>query len=434
MAQDDERDAFVGAPLRVRRAALSSSPSDNTGRLAVPDADTPLLPPDSHFVTLTHALTWIAFGVSMSNDTLHDILYLDRYGEHVPQATLKEAVACLVKLGSGGRIAMRGKYRSGGDHDENALLNEAIEPIRLTDFRQFSYLDDELRHGEGLLFWSNEDATILDYVIGHGRKDSYLQVTVDRAHLLREFRPHGPMGWEPEAIHWSDLEPPALARVKELARDAETDEWWNWPQAATWVDARDLEHIATMRLTAERWKVERGYDPAVALGAERYLGSAYCADPEGTEQDLQGAIERGAIRTLGRETFDSPSRELRPLDWRGGKIVYNRTATLVSASNMLSEWACDIAVNRADLWKEFPAVDRCEAGNGGGTVPANRQLDHDAIRQRATQLREENPQLKIGPAAASVVAELGHNPKTGKPWDQRGIERLIAGLWEGGRG
>lgn len=419
MAQNVKRDDGRPTPLQARKDGCRS---------ATPDAGTPMLPPDNHFVSLTHALTWIAFGISMDNEHLHEVLNLDRFGDHDVIAGLTEAVACLAEEGSAGRVALLGKHCS--HHEASRLLNERIEPFRLTDYCKFSYFEDELRYGEGLLI-SCDDSALLDDVFGIDHADSYVDVTVSRADLLRRFRPHGPMGWEPQAIHWSDLASPSLERARELAREAETDEWWNWPQAAAWAGARNLEHIATMRLTAEQWRCERGYDPAVALGAERILGATYCADPEGTERDLIRAIERGAIRTLGRQTVDSPSRELEPLDWRGGKVVYNRTATLVSASNMLSEWACDIAVNRANLCKVFPAVNEGKGGEGGGKVPANRQLNHDAIRDRAAELRAGDPHLKIGPAAASIIAEIGHNPKTRKPWDHRGIEKLIAPLWKG---
>lgn len=44
-----------------------------------PPPDTSRLPPEGQFVTLSHALTWIAFGVSMGNDHLHEVLSLDRF-------------------------------------------------------------------------------------------------------------------------------------------------------------------------------------------------------------------------------------------------------------------------------------------------------------------------------------------------------------------
>lgn len=389
-----------------------------------PAPGTPLLPSEGQFVTLSHALTWIGLGVSMGNDHLHEVLSVDRYGEHDPQEAIRDAVTRLADLGSGGRVAIRGKYRSGRYDDEKTLLTEAIEPIRLTDYRQFSYLDDELRHGEGLLFWRNEDGTTLDYVVGDGRKDSYLQVTVNRADLLREFRPHGPMGWEPEAIHWSDLDPPSLARAKELAREAGADEWWNWPQAMAWVGGRSLEHIATMRLCAEQWRGRDDHQFDVVLGAERYLAQAYCATAPAAEDELQRTIERGAIRTLGRATVDSPSHELKPLDWRGGKVVYNRTATLVSASNLLSEWACDVAVNRSDLWREFRADGLAESpdnGSKGGRPP---EVDWDTMKRLAEDAVRAHPDIRRSRLADSLVAEYAEKVSVSAPV-KRTVERKL---------
>jgi hypothetical protein len=66
------------------------------------------------------------------------------------------------------------------------------------------------------------------------------------------------------------------------------------------------------------------------------------------------------------------------------------------------------------------------------TLPANRKLDHDKIIEQAAEMRTERSLISIGSAAASIVAELPPNPKTGKPRDKRHIERIIAHLWEGG--
>lgn len=61
----------------------------------------------------------------------------------------------------------------------------------------------------------------------------------------------------------------------------------------------------------------------------------------------------------------------------------------------------------------------------------NRTLDHDAIRQRATDLRIAQSGISKGSTAASIIAELGPSPRTGNNFDQRHIERLIAPLWAG---
>jgi len=90
-----------------------------------------------------------------------------------------------------------------------------------------------------------------------------------------------------------------------------------------------------------------------------------------------------------------------------------------------SDWVKFVA--KANAEKEFPPA----SGNGEGKVPANRQLDHKKILERVREMRAEQTGLSKGSAAASIVAELPPNPKTGKPRDQRGIERIIAHLWEG---
>ncbi len=64
--------------------------------------------------------------------------------------------------------------------------------------------------------------------------------------------------------------------------------------------------------------------------------------------------------------------------------------------------------------------------------PPNRQLNHDDIIGQATVMRSAQPRISKGSAAASIVADLPPNPRTGKPRDTRNIERIIAHLWGGG--
>lgn len=326
-----------------------------------PPADKQLLPPDSQFVTLSHALTWIAFGISMDCNQLHEVLTLDRYSRCDPQEAIKAAVAELVEIGRDARISMQGKFRLNHREEVRTLLTTPIEPIKFADYRQFNYLCDELRHGEGLTWWRTMHG-VVDRLAGGGRAESYIEIGVNRADLLRQYRPNGPIELNSDAILWSDLEPDVLERAKGLAREAESDEWWNWPQAVAWAGCRNIEHIATMRLCAEPWTRDRN-DHSIALGAEQFLGTAYCSNPERAERDLHRAIERGAVKTQGRYTSDGISEGLKPTDWRGGKVVFNRTATLVSAADTLSEWACDVAVSRADLMIEFPSIESALAAS-----------------------------------------------------------------------
>jgi|JI81BgreenRNA_FD_contig_31_7482601_length_1355_multi_5_in_0_out_0_1 hypothetical protein len=88
---------------------------------------------------------------------------------------------------------------------------------------------------------------------------------------------------------------------------------------------------------------------------------------------------------------------------------------------------------KRDDWVKFAArVDSAKKpAADNDLVPANRQLDHASIIERAARMLREQPNLSKGSAAASIVADLPSNPRTKRPRDTRHIERLIAHLWEG---
>ena len=87
-----------------------------------------------------------------------------------------------------------------------------------------------------------------------------------------------------------------------------------------------------------------------------------------------------------------------------------------------------VEVTRADLLQQFPVIPVAEKASRGRPP----ELDRDAVGKRARELREKQLGLSIGAAAASLAAEFGPNPKTEKPWDARGMEKIIAPLWKSG--
>jgi hypothetical protein len=200
-----------------------------------PPAEPPKLPPESPFIMLSEALTWIAFRVSMARDHLHEVLSLESYGGRVPQEAIKDAVAQLTALGSDGKVALRGKYQPSPNDDEKLLLTAKIDPIKLEDYRLFSYLEDELGYGEGLLFWRNADSSIIDRILGSGRKDSFLQVKVSRTDLLREFPPRMPL----------QVEGFRFLPGHNYTRDdpADTSPWWTVNQALAWIASRIPSYV-----------------------------------------------------------------------------------------------------------------------------------------------------------------------------------------------
>lgn len=144
------------------------------------------LPPDIPFVTLSEALTWIAFGFALDRDILDRAISGQAFDGTDPQATLAEAMAKLAVRASGGQIAARGKYIENHSIDESRVLTAPIEPVRFEDFAQFDILHDGLRYGTGLT-WLNETSAVER--VFQERRDQFRSVKVCRADLIRFFPP-----------------------------------------------------------------------------------------------------------------------------------------------------------------------------------------------------------------------------------------------------
>lgn len=106
--------------------------------------------PERPTVTLSEAVSWLAFGIALDSDTLHSALNKDAFGADfaaVP-AQLQGAIDRLTTAGTGG-LPMFGKMLRAGNEADRALT-EAISPERFHDFRQFDVIFDGLRHGVGV--------------------------------------------------------------------------------------------------------------------------------------------------------------------------------------------------------------------------------------------------------------------------------------------
>ena len=259
---------------------------DNKMRPTVaPHALVPSLPPEGQFVTLSHALSWAAFGDSMDSDQLHEVLTLDRYGEHHPQEAIKAALAELVELGRAGRVAMEGKYRESHRVDKRTLLTIAIEPTKFANFRQFNYLNDELKHGDGLWQWRQSKTVELRGNRRGGRLDSFIEVGVNRTDLLREFH--------------SESSENSLPIQKASETPTELPVWLNPYQLKAWVLYRNLALVAR----AGDWN---------GLAAQRLYG-----DEEpiiGSIKELIDCLQVGRMIAQGQkngETF----QPIAPVEW-----------------------------------------------------------------------------------------------------------------------
>jgi len=267
-----------------------------------------------------------------------------------------------------------------------------------------------------------------------------MNVAVDRAALMAHFQPKAsiavahPAQTDDGPIVWDDFGSESLPELQRLSELASRDEWWTWPEAIAWIGSRDTNNIATLRYWAREWFGRGGgdRDPTIILGAQAFMATQFCKSGRDAEAELLNAIQCGHVGTSGRLRKGAVATDLQPSIWRGGTVVWHDGETvLVDAKQKLTAWAFDVAIRRKNLVEAFQPE-----GPGhvvaGGNVPANRKLNHDDIIGQAASMRAAQPGISKGSAAASIVADLPRNPKTGKPRDTRHIERMIAHLWEGG--
>lgn len=369
------------------------------------------IPPDAPFVTLSEALTWIAFGFALDRDSLDRAISGHAFDATDPQAALAAAMAKLAVRASGGQIGTRGKYVESHSTDENKVLTAPIDPVRFEDFAQFDILYDGLRYGTGLT-WEKRNST-LDRVL-QDRRDAFRSVKVSRADLLKLFPDQddtaraffvplpaalpeiGPVMPLDEALSW-------LAHGKpshdiEIWQNTAGDLMFRDPSGAVIEPRADGSHPPFMETFRQ---ASRTIHEALRDGSL----PAYVAPASGIPLLLPRFYWNGVIP----ESLHHVYRGMMPDDHGAG---------------------CPVLLSRLafDEWRAA----KVKSAQSGGNVPANRSLNHDGIIGQAASMLAAQPGISKGSAAASIVADLPRNPKTGKPRDTRHIERMIAHLWEGG--
>lgn len=194
------------------------------------------LPPDAPFVTLSEALTWIAFGFALDRDSLDREISSHAFDTTDSQAALSAAMAKLAVRASGGQIAARGKYVESRSTDENKVLTAPIDPVRFEDFAQFDILYDGLRYGTGLTW--NGPGSALERAL-QDRRDAFRAVKVSRANLLEYF----PAAVEPVPLAISVGELSLPEETFDPSAHAEISPWWTVLQAIAWVTTRSPAYV-----------------------------------------------------------------------------------------------------------------------------------------------------------------------------------------------
>ncbi|WP_226017894.1 hypothetical protein [Novosphingobium sp. FKTRR1] len=360
-------------------------------------------------VSLSEAVSWVAFGIALEPVQFEMALHWERLENGDLQAVQRkvaQAVAEIVAAGADSRIAFSGRHVA--SLWEKGATNDIIHPLKLEDYKAFTIGRDDLNYGEGLhrTYRAKNDSQ------SHSseRRDLFTEVKVSRDNLMLHFPrqskviPSADSGSPDSPIFWTDFDPEALPALRRLSDAAAHDEWWTWPEAIAWVGGRDHRNIASLRYWATEWSSNGDAD--VTLGAQHYMAAQWCTSARAAEDDLHHAIERGAVHTIGRTTRDGLASVLRKEVWRGGAVIYSDgAAQLVSAKNKLTAWAFDIAVHRADLVAAFPSpVDGeriaaiCEADPTEDDGPADEKPFNDQQRRdwmEAQPMGSADPAHKI---------------------------------------
>lgn len=190
------------------RAWLSRSEFEGMGHLSTlpaafdhnvqPDQLSYREPPDRPFVDLTHALTWIAFAVSLSRDEFGfmESCSFGPFAKNGWQDDLRLALEKFSIAGSAGALRVRGRYLAryvGEDTTEN-IDSQYLSDLQLRDFARFDSEKGGLERGRGLS-WSDE---VFDYVF-ETKGDGWHDVEVSRADLLNAFPAGTPIA-KPKAV------------------------------------------------------------------------------------------------------------------------------------------------------------------------------------------------------------------------------------------
>lgn len=371
-------------------------------------------PSEAGRVPLSEAVTWIAFGVALNAERLERAIQWERLcGGDLRQAQrqIEAASATLLKAGEDGQVSFFGRHVE--SYEDKGQRTEQIDPLALIDYRQILITGhDHLYYGEGLKRWyqAKNDTQLR----ASERRDLFMNVTVAREALLKHF------GSRTDAM--AALLIPIPAALPEVGAVMGMEEAicllaYGRPShdIELWMD-RAGNMMSLDPSGAPMPNVIEGEKPphlVAFIEANRQLWKA-----------LQDGTLRGLVAPTDGPVLSVPRIYWNPINPECLEYVYHGT------SNSDAGRGCLVLISRQAFgeWRGANAV----PSKPGGNVPPNRKLNHAEIIGQAASMRAAQSGISIGSAAASIVAALPPNPKTGKQRDTRYIERMIAHLWEGG--
>lgn len=143
-------------------------------------------PPHEPYLTLSEALSWIAFGYAVGREPLYRAHWEGSFGDPAAyQLKLSNAVSAFVSKAAGGDIDILGRLTSDLGQER---VTRRLEPPQFLDFAQFDVECDCLRLGSGLVT-SNVAGLYDAFHYGRSIDPFYRDVKVARAGLMEFFPP-----------------------------------------------------------------------------------------------------------------------------------------------------------------------------------------------------------------------------------------------------
>ncbi len=147
--------------------------------------------PSTKYVTISEALSWLAFGDVRKREALNKELADQAFGIPYKAAKqrLENVLSLFVSTALNGKVKLYGQYLSDLGAGADDEVTEEIPTIKLSDFKQFDITVDGLRFGSGLAWLSDEKTEWI--VKSPKRVDGYIDVTAQRSDLMRVFSAGG---------------------------------------------------------------------------------------------------------------------------------------------------------------------------------------------------------------------------------------------------
>lgn len=147
--------------------------------------------PSNKYVTISEALSWLAFGNAQKRESLNKELADQAFGIPYKDAKqrLENVLSLLVSAALNGKVTLYGQYSSDLGAGADNELTEEIATVKFSDFKQFDITVDGLRFGSGLAWLPDEKTEWI--VKSPKRVDGYIDVTAQRSDLMRVFSAGG---------------------------------------------------------------------------------------------------------------------------------------------------------------------------------------------------------------------------------------------------